>query len=80
MRARGSVPARRPEALSALTDTEREILGFLAEMLTAEEIAVLMAISVSDVREHTRNILGKLASRRLNKAAPRGPNLRIVRG
>jgi DNA-binding CsgD family transcriptional regulator len=69
-----------PESLGALTDTERKVLGYLAEMLPAEEIAVLMAISVSEVRAHTRSIVRKLASLRLNKAAPRGPNLRIVRG
>jgi LuxR family transcriptional regulator, maltose regulon positive regulatory protein len=69
-----------PEALGALTNTERKILGYLAEMLTTEQIAVLMAISVSEVRAHTRSIVRKLAFRRLTKATPRGPNLRIVRG
>ena len=77
---RGGKPSEIPEALGALTNREREILGYLADMLTAEEIAVLMATSVSEVRAHTRSILRELASLRRNKATPRGPNLRIIRG
>ena len=61
------------EALGPLTDTERKVLGYLAEMLTAEEIAVLMAISVSEVRAHTRSILRKLAYLRLDKASSPWP-------
>ena len=72
--ARGS-PA---SPLGPLTDTEREILGYLAEMLTAEEIAVVMFIPVSAVRAQTRSILRKLAALRLSSAIPPAPNLRIV--
>jgi len=68
-----SCPARvgQPrEPLSMLTDTARRILRYLAELLTAEEIAGLMLIPVSAVRAHTRSISRKLAARRLTPPLP----------
>ena len=38
------------------------MLGYLAELLTTEEIAATMFVSVNTVRSHVRSILRKLGS------------------
>lgn len=62
----GSVGADLP--VEPLTEKEREVLGHLAELLTTEEIAETMFISVNTVRTHVRNILRKLGVSRRNAA------------
>ncbi|TCI97704.1 LuxR family transcriptional regulator [Aeromicrobium sp. IC_218] len=65
-------PARDPVGadvpVESLTEKEREVLGHLAELLTTEEIAATMFISVNTVRTHVRNILRKLGVSRRNAA------------
>jgi LuxR family maltose regulon positive regulatory protein len=61
-----------------LTDKEREVLGHLSELLTTEEIAAVMFISVNTVRTHVRNILRKLAASRRNEAVRRARDLKLI--
>ena len=68
----------RAEILEPLTDKEREVLGHLSELLTTDEIAAVMFISVNTVRTHVRNILRKLSASRRNEAVRRARELRII--
>jgi LuxR family maltose regulon positive regulatory protein len=54
--------------VESLTRKEREVLGHLAELLTTEEIAAAMYVSVNTVRTHVRNILRKLGVNSRNGA------------
>jgi LuxR family maltose regulon positive regulatory protein len=63
-----------------LTAKEQEVLGHLSELLTTEEIAAVMFISVNTVRTHVRNILRKLAASRRNEAVRRARDLRLIHG
>lgn len=64
------VGAVRPPAMTAeaLTRKEREVLGHLDELLSTEEIAAAMYVSVNTVRTHVRNILRKLGVNSRNGA------------
>jgi LuxR family maltose regulon positive regulatory protein len=64
--------------LEPLTAKEQEVLGHLAELLTTDEIAGVMFVSVNTVRTHVRNILRKLASSRRNEAVRRARELNLV--
>ena len=68
----------RAQILEPLTDKEREVLGHLSELLTTDEIAAVMFISVNTVRTHVRNILRKLSASRRNEAVRRARELRII--
>jgi LuxR family maltose regulon positive regulatory protein len=57
-----------PVMVEALTRKEREVLGHLAELLSTEEIAAAMYVSVNTVRTHVRNILRKLGVNSRNGA------------
>ena len=57
--------------IEPLTRKEQEVLDLLAELLTTEEIATTMFISVNTVRTHVRNILRKLDVSRRNEAVLR---------
>ena len=73
----------RPETgqlLEPLTEKEREVLGHLAALLTTDEIAGAMFVSVNTVRTHVRNILRKLAASRRNEAVRRARELGIIPG
>lgn len=61
-----------------LTEKEREVLGHLAELLTTEEIAAAMFVSVNTVRTHVRNILRKMSASRRNEAVRRAYELHIL--
>jgi LuxR family maltose regulon positive regulatory protein len=63
-----------------LTQKEREVLGHLAELMTTEEIAAAMFVSVNTVRTHVRNILRKLSASRRNEAVRRARELHIIPG
>lgn len=56
---------------TALTSKEQEVLEHLAELLTTEEIADTMFVSVNTVRSHVRSILRKLGASRRNEAVRR---------
>jgi LuxR family maltose regulon positive regulatory protein len=61
-----------------LTARELEVLGHLAELLTTEEIATAMFVSVNTVRTHVRNILRKLGAARRNEAVRRAWELGLL--
>jgi LuxR family maltose regulon positive regulatory protein len=74
---RGAKPMSSP-LLEPLTEREREVLGHLAALLTTDEIAGAMFVSVNTVRTHVRNILRKLGASRRNEAVRRARELGII--
>lgn len=64
----------------ALTVREQEVLGHLAELLTTEEIAQSMFVSVNTVRSHVRSVLRKLDVTRRNEAVRRAWELDLLPG
>jgi LuxR family maltose regulon positive regulatory protein len=62
----------------SLTSKEHEVLEYLAELLTTEEIASTMYISVNTVRSHVRSILRKLSASRRNEAVRRAWELKLL--
>ena len=72
-------PAHAPvPVFEELTEKELEVLGHLANLLTTEEIAGVMYISVNTIRTHVRNILRKLGVTRRNAAVRRARELRLL--
>jgi LuxR family maltose regulon positive regulatory protein len=63
---------------AALTSKEHEVLEYLAELLTTEEIATTMYVSVNTVRSHVRSILRKLNASRRNEAVRRAWELGLL--
>ena len=61
-----------------LTAKELEVLGHLAELLTTEEIASAMFVSVNTIRTHVRSILRKLGVSRRNAAVRRARDLALL--
>lgn len=61
-----------------LTAKELEVLGHLQELLTTEEIAEKMFVSVNTVRTHIRSILRKLGVNRRNAAVRKARELGLV--
>src|SRR5215207_121276 len=61
-----------------LTEKEHEVLRNLAELLTTEEIARTMCVSVNTVKTHVRGILRKLAASRRNGAIRRARELGLL--
>ena len=64
--------------LEDLTPRELEVLGHLAELLSTEEIASAMFVSVNTVRTHVRSILRKLGVPRRNAAVRRARELELI--
>lgn len=64
--------------VESLTPKELEVLGHLAELLTTEEIASTMFVSVNTVRTHVRSILRKLGVSRRNAAVRRARDLHLL--
>ena len=72
-------PQAAPSVLiEPLTEKEQEVLVHLAELLSTEEIARQMYVSVNTVRTHVRAILRKLAASRRNEAIRRARDLQII--
>jgi LuxR family transcriptional regulator, maltose regulon positive regulatory protein len=61
-----------------LTKKETEVLGYLAKLLTTDEIAAVMFVSVNTVRSHVRSILRKLGVSRRNEAVRRAWDLQLL--
>jgi LuxR family maltose regulon positive regulatory protein len=61
-----------------LTSKELEVLEYLAELLTTDEIAKTMFVSVNTVRSHVRSILRKLGASRRNEAVRRAWELGLL--
>ena len=72
-RSRGFGPA--PQALTA---REREILALMGDLLTNEEIARSLFVSVNTVRTHNRAILRKLGVSRRGEAVRRARQLGLL--
>jgi LuxR family maltose regulon positive regulatory protein len=66
------------QVIEPLTAKEQEVLGHLAELLSTEEIAATMFVSVNTVRTHIRSILRKLAVTRRNEAVRRARALSLI--
>ena len=64
--------------IDALTAKELEVLNHLSELLSTEEIAAAMFVSVNTVRTHIRSILRKLSVSRRNQAVRRARVLDIL--
>ncbi|HEU4511656.1 MAG TPA: LuxR C-terminal-related transcriptional regulator [Nocardioidaceae bacterium] len=73
-------PLGEPQAVlvETLTPKELEVLGHLEELLTTEEIAAQMFVSVNTVRTHVRSVLRKLGVNRRNAAVRRARELGLV--
>ncbi|MFL6129428.1 MAG: LuxR C-terminal-related transcriptional regulator [Mycobacteriales bacterium] len=70
--------AARSVLIEPLTEKEQEVLVHLAELLSTDEIAHRMYVSVNTVRTHVRAILRKLAASRRNEAIRRARDLHII--
>jgi LuxR family maltose regulon positive regulatory protein len=68
-----------PAVVEALSGRETEVLRHLAELLSTEEIAATMFVSVNTVRTHIRSILRKLGVTRRNDAVRRAKELGLLR-
>lgn len=66
------------QIIEPLTAKEREVLGHLSELLSTQEIAATMFVSVNTVRTHVRSILRKLAVSRRNEAVRRARALNLI--
>ena len=64
--------------LEELTPRELEVLVHLSELLSTEEIASAMFVSVNTVRTHVRSILRKLGVPRRNAAVRRARELELI--
>jgi LuxR family maltose regulon positive regulatory protein len=64
--------------IDQLTVKELEVLRHLSELLTTEEIATAMFVSVNTVRTHVRSILRKLSVSRRHQAVRRARALDIL--
>ncbi|WP_131732258.1 LuxR C-terminal-related transcriptional regulator [Actinomadura formosensis] len=67
-----------PAAVDRLSAREREVLTLLAKMLTTEEIAAEMYISVNTVKTHLKSIYRKLAVTRRGEAVRRAHRLHLL--
>jgi LuxR family maltose regulon positive regulatory protein len=63
---------------ATLSGKEHEVLEYLAELLTTEEIASTMYVSINTVRSHVRSILRKLSASRRNEAVRRAWELGLL--
>ena len=64
--------------IERLTTKELEVLAHLSELLSTEETAAAMFVSVNTIRTHVRSILRKLAVSRRNEAVRRGRALGLI--
>ena len=67
-----------PIIVDALSARETEVLRHLADLLTTEEVAATMFVSVNTVKSHIRSILRKLSVSRRNDAIRRARELRVI--
>ena len=72
------VSAPGPVVVGELSPREIEVLRHLADMLSTEEVAAAMFVSVNTVRTHIRSILRKLGVTRRNEAVRRARELELL--
>ncbi|HET7660902.1 MAG TPA: LuxR C-terminal-related transcriptional regulator [Oryzihumus sp.] len=70
--------AEEPIIVEALSARETEVLRHLADLLTTEEVAEAMFVSVNTVKSHIRSILRKLSVARRNEAIRRARELNVI--
>jgi len=75
---RATAATRATPMMNSLTSKEQEVLMYLAELLTTDEIAKTMFVSVNTVRSHVRSILRKLGASRRNEAVRRAWELGLL--
>ena len=82
---RGEIPARPasasrldPVVVEPLSDREREVLNFASSMLSTEEIARAMYLSVNTVKTHFKSIFRKLGATRRGEAVRRAKKLGLI--
>jgi LuxR family maltose regulon positive regulatory protein len=66
------------DLISPLTDRELEVLGWLAEGLTNKAIADRLVVAPSTVKQHLKNIYGKLNAHNRTQAVSRGRELELL--
>jgi LuxR family maltose regulon positive regulatory protein len=73
-------PDRRgdPILTEPLTGREREVLAHLEQMMSTDEIAAALHLSVNTVKTHLRSIYRKLCVSRRREAVERGRELRLL--
>jgi LuxR family transcriptional regulator, maltose regulon positive regulatory protein len=67
-----------PVVVEQLSDREREVLQFAASMLSTEEIAASMYLSVNTVKTHFKSIFRKLGATRRGEAVRRAKKLGFI--
>ncbi|MGW1375068.1 LuxR C-terminal-related transcriptional regulator [Streptomyces sp. NPDC002446] len=67
-----------PILIEPLSVREREVLGYLERMMTTEEIAAALHLSVNTVKTHLRSIYRKISVSRRRDAVERGRELRLL--
>ena len=77
-----ALPARTshldPVVVEPLSDREREVLKFASSMLSTEEIARAMYLSVNTVKTHFKSIFRKLGATRRGEAVRRAKKLGLI--
>ncbi|MBT2506537.1 helix-turn-helix transcriptional regulator [Streptomyces sp. ISL-98] len=67
-----------PPVLEELSGRERDVLQRLAQMMSTEEIAADLYVSVNTVKTHLKSVYRKLAVSRRNDAVRRARKLRLL--
>jgi LuxR family maltose regulon positive regulatory protein len=75
------VPGSAPDAplvVESLTEREREVLQYVAQLLPTVEIAAEMYVSVNTVKSHLKSICRKLGAATRNEAVRRARQLELI--
>ncbi|KAB1148198.1 helix-turn-helix transcriptional regulator [Streptomyces luteolifulvus] len=67
-----------PPVVEELSERERDVLQRLAQMMSTEEIAADLYVSVNTVKTHLKSVYRKLAVNRRNDAVRRARELRLL--
>ena len=67
-----------PVVVEQLSDREREVLQLASSMLSTEEIAASMYLSVNTVKTHFKSIFRKLGATRRGEAVRRAKKLGLI--
>ncbi|WP_226966629.1 LuxR C-terminal-related transcriptional regulator [Streptomyces phaeolivaceus] len=73
-----SHPEDRPPVVEELSGRERDVLRRLDRMMSTEEIAADLCVSVNTVKTHLKSVFRKLAVNRRNDAVRRARELRLL--